>query len=523
MDLKTEVLIIGGGATGTGIARDLALRGIPSLLVEKGDFTSGASGRNQGLLHSGARYAVNDPEAARECISENRILRRIAPHCIEPTGGLFVSLPEDGPEYRSDFIRACEAAGIDTLPLSPREALSLEPRLNSRIIGAVQVPDGAIDPFTLVVENARDAESRGARFLIHTEVTGLIRDGLRITGVHVCDRITGKEYAIAATWVINATGAWANRILGLAGLKIGITLSKGSMLITNTRLSERVLNRCRPPASGDIIVPNDTVSILGTTSSRSDDLEYYEVTPEEVTFLVDELSRMIPDLKEERFTRAYAGVRPLVQEGETDDDRGLSRGFALIDHGSSDGMEGFVTIIGGKLITYRLMAEKTVDFLCRRMGLHVPCSTHVQRLPGAGLGHTLKDRLLHLRRQTPAARGELLCDCELVPRESVDAILREGKVRELQDILHRTRLAKGTCQGGFCVYRLLGLLNELRKEEASGGSNVILKNFLEERWKGIRPVLWGTSLKEEELIESIYKGLFNLNPEEPGRPGGGEA
>jgi glycerol-3-phosphate dehydrogenase len=522
MDLKTEVLIIGGGATGTGIARDLALRGIPSLLVEKGDFTSGASGRNQGLLHSGARYAVNDPEAARECIAENRILRRIAPHCIEPTGGLFVSLPEDGPEFRSDFIRACEAAGIDTLPLSPREALAMEPRLNSRMIGAVHVPDGAVDPFTLVVENARDAESRGARLLIHTEVTGLIRNGLKIAGAHVCDRITGDRCDIGATWVVNATGAWANRILGLADVRIGMTLSKGSMLITNTRVSERVLNRCRPPANGDIIVPNDTVSILGTTSLRTEELDHQEVTPEEVTFLVDELSRMIPDLKGERFTRAYAGVRPLLQLEEACDDRSISRGFALIDHGCSDGIAGLVTITGGKLMTYRLMAQKTVDFLCERMGLRVPCSTHVQRLPGAGLGKALKDRLLHLRRQTPAARGELLCDCELVPREAVDAILREGKVRELQDILHRTRLAKGTCQGGFCVYRLLGLLNELRKEEGSGGSNVILKNFLEERWKGIRPVLWGASLKEEELIESIYKGLFNLAPEKPGRPGGDE-
>jgi glycerol-3-phosphate dehydrogenase len=522
MDLRAEVLIIGGGATGAGIARDLALRGIPSMLVEKGDFTSGASGRNQGLLHSGARYAVTDPEAARECISENRILRQIAPHCIEPTEGLFVSLPEDGPEYRADFIRACEAAGIGTLPLSPREALSMEPRLNPRIIGAVEVPDGAIDPFTLVVENARDAESRGARFLMHTEVTGLIREGLRIAGALVRDRITGDRYAIAANWVINATGAWANRILGLTGLRIGLALSKGSMLITNTRLSERVLNRCRPPASGDIIVPNDTVSILGTSSVRVEDMEHYEVTPAEVTFLVEELSHMIPDLKGERFTRAYAGVRPLVLEGETDDDRGISRGFALIDHGSSDGIAGLVTITGGKLMTYRLMAEKTVDFLCERMELHVPCSTHLQRLPGAGQGHTLKDRLAHLRRQIPAARGEILCDCELVPREEVDAILREGKVRELQDILHRTRLAKGTCQGGFCVYRLLGLLNELRQEEG-GGSNIILKNFLEERWKGIRPVLWGNSLKEEELIESIYKGLFNLASGEPGPPGGGMA
>jgi glycerol-3-phosphate dehydrogenase len=520
MDLKTEVLIIGGGATGAGIARDLAIRGIPSMLVEKGDFTSGASGRNQGLLHSGGRYAVNDPEAARECITENRILRRIAPHCIESSGGLFVSLPEDGAEYRANFIRACGAAGIDTLPLSPKEALSMEPKLNPSIIGAVQVPDGAIDPFTIVVENARDAESRGARFFLHTEAIALVPNGGRIAGARVKDLITGEEFSISASWVINATGAWANQILGLAGLKIGIALSKGSMLITNTRLSERVLNRCRPPASGDIIVPNDTVSILGTTSIRSEHLEHYEVTPEEVTFLVDELARMVPAVKGERFTRAYAGIRPLCQSAETGDDRDISRGFTLIDPEGREGLAGLITITGGKLMTHRLMAEKTVDLICEKMGLHVPCHTHMQRLPGAGLSRALKDRLIRLRRQTPAARGEILCDCELVPREAVDAILREGKVRETQDILHRTRLAKGTCQGGFCVYRLLGVLNEMRREQERGGSNRILRAFLEERWKGIRPVLWGVSLKEEELIESIYKGLFNLAPEAPERPEG---
>jgi glycerol-3-phosphate dehydrogenase len=107
MKLQTEVLIVGGGATGVGIARDLSLRGIPAVLIEKGDFTSGASGRNHGLFHSGGRYAVSDPEAARECISENRILRRIASHCIEETDGLFISLPEDSLDFRDQFLRAC--------------------------------------------------------------------------------------------------------------------------------------------------------------------------------------------------------------------------------------------------------------------------------------------------------------------------------------------------------------------------------------------------------------------------------
>ncbi len=511
MDIKTEVVVIGGGATGAGILRDLSLRGIPSILVERGDFTSGASGRNQGLLHSGARYAVYDPEAARECISENRILRAIAPHCIEPTGGLFVSLPEDGFEFRSNFIRACENAGIETVPLSPQEAMALEPRLNPLLIGAVQVPDGAIDPFTLVVENIRDAESRGAVAYTHTEVVSLIRDGSGASGVVVRDRIGGKEFTIASSWVVNAAGAWANTILAMAGTSVPMSLSKGSMLITNTRLSERVLNRCRPPASGDIIVPNSTVSILGTTSLRVNSIESFEVLPEEASFLVYELSLLIPEMKSERFIRAYAGVRPLIRSGDSDDDRSLSRGFSLIDHQKENGISGLVTIAGGKLITYRLMAEKTVDFLCGKMGLHVPCTTAEQRLPGAGIGRSLQDRLLHMRREIPAARQEILCDCELVPRDEVEALLKEGKIRELRDILHRTRIAKGTCQGGFCVYRLLGMLNEIRRDERLGDSNEILKDFLEERWRGIRPVLWGTALKEEELIESIYKGLFNLS------------
>jgi glycerol-3-phosphate dehydrogenase len=511
MDLKTEVLIIGGGATGAGTARDLALRGIPSILVERGDFTSGASGRNQGLLHSGARYAVYDPEAARECITENRVLRAIAPHCIEPVGGLFVSLPEDGFEYRADFIRACGNAGIDTLLLSPREALDLEPRLNPLLIGAVQVPDGAIDPFTLVVENIRDAESRGAGVFTHTEVVSLIRKGDGVAGAVVRDLINGEEFSIAAEWVVNAAGAWANTILAMAKITIPMSLSKGSMLITNTRLSERVLNRCRPPASGDIIVPNSTVSILGTTSLRVSDIETFEVRPEEAAFLVYELALLIPEIKDERFIRAYAGVRPLIRSGETDDDRSLSRGFSLIDHQKEDGIPGLVTIAGGKLITYRLMAEKTVDLICEKMGLRVFCTTHSQRLPGAGIGRSLQDRLLHMRREIPAARQEILCDCELVPRDEVEAVLKDGKVRELRDILHRTRIAKGTCQGGFCVYRLLGILNERRRNGKNDDSNEILKDFLEERWRGIRPVLWGTAMKEEELIESIYKGLFNLS------------
>ncbi|HEC1403206.1 TPA: FAD-dependent oxidoreductase, partial [Enterobacter hormaechei] len=108
---EADVIIIGGGATGAGMARDCARRGLRTLLLERFDIATGATGRNHGLLHSGARYAVTDPESARECISENRILRRIARHCVEETDGLFITLPEDEMAYQATFTEACRAAG----------------------------------------------------------------------------------------------------------------------------------------------------------------------------------------------------------------------------------------------------------------------------------------------------------------------------------------------------------------------------------------------------------------------------
>jgi glycerol-3-phosphate dehydrogenase len=508
MKIQTEVLIIGGGATGVGIARDLSLRGIPSLLIEKGDFTSGASGRNHGLFHSGGRYAVSDPETARECLAENRILRRIAPHCIEETDGLFISLPEDGLDFRDRFLRACEEAGIPTTLYSRDEALAMEPELNPDLLSAVKVPDGAIDPFTLVLKNARDAERHGAKFLLHTEVTSLILEGNKAKGITAKDLIHGEEYSVDASYLINATGAWANQFLKLAGLHIGMALSKGSMLITNQRLNQRVINRCRFPSDGDIVVPNETVSILGTTSVRSEEVENFEVTPSEIALLIKETAKMIPAIQESRLIRTYAGLRPLFQSEEKGDDRTISRGFTLIDHGTRDGLDNLITITGGKLVTYRLMAEKTSDLICQKMGIDVSCSTHLKPLPGASGHLELKDRLRKISQSISTGGGETLCDCELVQRNDVEDFLKQREIRELQDILHRTRLAKGTCQGGFCVYRLLGVLHDLRTAE--GDTNKILREFLEERWKGIRPILWGTSLKEEELIESIYKGIFNL-------------
>ncbi len=166
--IETRAIVIGGGATGAGTLRDLSLRGVPAVLIEKSDIASGTTGRNHGLLHSGTRYAVNDLESARECIRENKILKKIARHCIEDTGGLFVTLPEDDPSYHGKLIEHCKYAGIRCEEISVQEALRIEPNLNPGILAALRVPDGTIDPFRLTSANILDAQERGATVLTHT-------------------------------------------------------------------------------------------------------------------------------------------------------------------------------------------------------------------------------------------------------------------------------------------------------------------------------------------------------------------
>ena len=131
-----DVIIVGGGITGAGTQRDCAMRGLRTLLIERSDIATGATGRNHGLLHSGARYAVNDPESAEECIRENRILRSIAAHCIDETDGLFITLPEDDLAYQKTFVEACRKAGIDAEIIDPDLARRLEPAVNPDLIGS---------------------------------------------------------------------------------------------------------------------------------------------------------------------------------------------------------------------------------------------------------------------------------------------------------------------------------------------------------------------------------------------------
>ncbi|WGL27715.1 anaerobic glycerol-3-phosphate dehydrogenase subunit A [Pectobacterium brasiliense] len=535
---ETDVVVIGGGATGAGTARDCALRGLRCLLLERYDIATGATGRNHGLLHSGARYAVTDGESARECIEENQILRRIARHCIEPTDGLFITLPEDDLGWQAQFITACQQAGIRAQALDPQEALRLEPAANPALIGAVRVPDGSVDPFRLTAANMIDACEHGAEVLTYHEVIGLIRKGDRITGVRVFDHKKGVETEIYAQVVVNAGGIWGQHIAEYADLRVRMFPAKGALLILGHRINNMVINRCRKPADADILVPGDTISLIGTTSTHIDydQIDNMLVTPAEVETLMREGSMLAPTLASTRILRAYAGVRPLVASDSDPSGRSVSRGIVLLDHASRDGLEGFITITGGKLMTYRLMAEWVTDAICKKLGHDVACSTAQTPLPGSESLEEVKSAP-HPLSAYPAAKplsaplrgsaiyrhgeragrmlsGErldrsLVCECEAVTAGEVRYAVESLQVNNLIDLRRRTRVGMGTCQGELCACRAAGLLCRLGTATPEQ-SLTQLSQFLNERWKGIRPIAWDNALRESEFTSWIYQGLCGL-------------
>ncbi|MBQ2164252.1 MAG: anaerobic glycerol-3-phosphate dehydrogenase subunit A, partial [Muribaculaceae bacterium] len=329
-----DVIVIGGGITGAGTARDCAMRGLNVLLVERHDISTGATGRNHGLLHSGARYAVTDHESATECISENMILRKIARHCVEETDGLFITLPEDDLSFQSLFVQKCNEAGIRAEIIDHELAKVMEPAVNPELTGAVRVPDASIDPFRLTIANVLDAQLHGAKTLVYHEVIDLIIEQDRVVGVKLLNHHNGEVLNAYASVTINAAGIWGMLVAQKANIKINMFPAKGSLLIFGHRVNNMVINRCRKPANADILVPDDAVCVIGTTSDRVpiDTCDDMRVTPEEVELLLNEGMKLAPSLGSTRILRAYAGVRPLVASDDDPTGRSISRGIVLLDH-----------------------------------------------------------------------------------------------------------------------------------------------------------------------------------------------
>jgi glycerol-3-phosphate dehydrogenase len=342
-------------------------------VLERGEVASGTTGRNHCLLHSGGRYCVKDQESAIECIDENLILRRIMPGVLELNDGLFVAINEDDLAFKDKFLEGCAACHIPARDLPVKRALEMEPFLNSKILAAVQIPDGVFEPFRLCLAFLATAHQNGAVTRPYTEVTELLCAGRNVTGVKVVDHRTGKTETLGADLVVNATGPWAEKIARMAGMDVPVSPTAGVMVTINKRLNNMVINRLNKPSDGDIVVPQRTTAIIGTTSWTVPDADQIVIPKDHIDKMIHKGQELIPAIQHTVTRGVGAVARPLIRRAGGDE-REVSRTFECFDH-QHDGVNGLVTISGGKTTTARAMAEKVADIVCAKLGVRAECRT----------------------------------------------------------------------------------------------------------------------------------------------------
>ena len=385
--MSPKVVVIGGGATGCGVARDLVLRGCEVTLVEHRSLGSGSSSRFHGMLQSGARYAVSDPTYAAECAREREIVARIAPQAVCQVGGLFVALPGDPVDYLERFAAGCQAVAIPCKEQDPSQIMTEEPAISRQVRAAFAVPDATVQPWRLVNLLADDVRQRGGHVLTHHRVVAIGIANGGVLAVKVSHQ--GGDITLESDVVVNAAGPWSDRVAGLAGASVSMELTKGAIVAFGGHLVGRAINRCRPPGDNDIIVPMGGVSLFGTTAEVVDDPDDNEVSSMDRQALLEGAEILLPGIEAHQVQRVWAGIRPLIRPGDWPLDEPTPRRHCVINHGA-----GFFTVSGGSLTTHRSMAEDVSDQICRHLGIDPPCSTAVTPLgetsaaprPATGVG-----------------------------------------------------------------------------------------------------------------------------------------
>ncbi len=391
-----QVLVIGGGVVGAGVALDAVSRGLTVGLVEARDFGSGTSSRSSKLIHGGLRYLEQRNFAlVREALAERSLLlQRLAPHLVRPVSFL-LPLTHYGWEraYLGAGVGIYDVLGFSLgqtrgLPgqrqLTRHGALKLAPALDrSAFTGALLYWDAQVDDARYVLTLVRTAAGYGAQVASRTQVTGLLREGARVTGVRAVDLETGAELEIRAQQVVNATGVWTDEIQEMVGGRgsINVRASKGvHLVVPRDRIQSSTGIILRTPVSVLFVIPWGRHWIIGTTDTDwALDKAHPAASRTDIEYLLGQVNRILAvPLTADDVQGVYAGLRPLLA-GESESTSRLSR-----EHTVAHPVPGLVMIAGGKYTTYRVMAKDAVDAVAHGLdGKVAPSCTDVLPLAGA--------------------------------------------------------------------------------------------------------------------------------------------
>ncbi|WP_436934828.1 FAD-dependent oxidoreductase [Halovenus marina] len=559
MGYTPHVLVIGGGVTGITTARDLAIRGLDVTLVERGTLASGATGWTETLLESGARHAATDPELARRCLREGQVLREIAGHCIDDSGGLLVDHGDQSAQY-DRTIEACRELDISVRELGADEIRAVEPSLSPEIDRAARIPDATVDPFRLALDTASDAAAHGATIRTHTEVTDVLVEDGSVVGVRVDgtrqavtdggavspaaapgrsfgapdtskqrpgesgsqrsgdgnragqsergdtldhtsieNTVASNEEEIRADYVVNAAGAHAGEIASMAGFDLPLEFTRSAVVLSASASTETIVRQIQESGEQHV-VPAGSMSVLGTATETVENPDDETGLSEAVDGILAGLSETVPGIETTRLPRTEWSVRTDLETADIS-------GGVHIDHTKYHDTWGMVTVVGARLTTHRHLAERVTDHICGEFGIQRECQTDELSLRNWGGTQNAFGRLTddtdQFERGQPDPQGAVICPCLGVTKDAVhEAIDDAGPSADLNDVRIRTGAGSGVCQGGRCAHRMATQLHPGKDRYAVESA---LNSLLNERWRGQRYTLWGdqlTSAMETYLLHT---------------------
>jgi glycerol-3-phosphate dehydrogenase len=485
-----DVLIVGGGIVGAGIARDAALRGLRVALFEARDFGSGTTAGSTRLVHGGLRYLeMLDFGLVRLDLREREALLKNAPHLVKPLRFL---VPIYG---RSLFYRLKLSLGMwlydllsfdKSLPgrrfLSREEVLRTEPHLETRDLqGAASYYDAQVAlPERLCLENVIEAGETGAMCFNYAEVTGALTVQGRVTGLKVRDGLSGEEVEVTGRVIVNAAGPWFDSVAGRLAPSAAprVRKTKGIHLACPQVTSDALVLFSRDDHRLFFAIPWLGYTWLGTTDTDfTDDPGTAQATPDDAAYLMRSVREFIPTMLPEQIRFSNAGVRALVlDEGSASS---VSRQHLIVDEARS-GRPGLISVIGGKLTGYRAIAEEATDAVCRSLGVAPKCQTAGRVLPGARRSTTAPGakapvneptmehlgslygsraseviRLAASRQDLAEPLGPNTLD---IAAQVVFAVRAEQCLKVSDFLLRRTRLGFGPDQGRLALPRVAALM-----------------------------------------------------------------
>jgi glycerol-3-phosphate dehydrogenase len=529
-----DVVVIGGGVNGTGVARDCALRGLRVALFERNDLAFGASGNSSGMIHGGPRYLTYDPDVTYSSCLDSGHIQKIAPH-------LLFRIPFILPIFAHGWAARAALAGYDAffalydkyqplkrgkphVRLSGDDVAALEPGIVSGAVGGVTFDEWGIDGARLCIGNALDARERGAELRTHTTVTEILRreDG-SVYGVRFRNRETGETGARTARVVVNATGAWVPITTNLGGLTAHaarLRPGKGIHVFFDRRLTNYAIMTRAIDGRQVFLMPWQNLSVLGTTDDDYyGDLDNVLATEDEVRYLIEAVARVFPQIRSARAIGTWGGVRPTLWGWGVNEDA-LSREHQIVDH-AVHGADGLYSMTGGKLASYRLFAEEMTDVVAERLGVSSPCRTHTAPLPGGeetvdpmhlvvagGMEAVTATRLEYRhgarslrileRMQREPREAAVVCACEPVTEAEIRYVVDNELARTVDDVARRTRLGLGACGGLRCALRCGRIVAERTGRSPAEGRSLAVE-FLEGAVRRRLPVLGPLQARQEAL------------------------